>query len=199
MRQINLGFNILAAAALAAGIVWIGKSVSDRKTVAINPLELNQNALATGKAPSIDWDVISIHDGDTMQVKRGNQKLKVRFACIDAPELKQPLGIQSRDYLRELVKNSRGKVGLDIISKDRYGRSVAEVWVSQSHGGGEPSPELVQSLESSAGMVYPYEKYKSDCNSWDAVQSTSNQAQSKRLGVWSGDYQKPWDYRRSSR
>lgn len=42
----------------------------------------------------------SIHDGDTLRVVRGNEELKIRLCGIDAPELKQPLGIESRDYLR---------------------------------------------------------------------------------------------------
>jgi endonuclease YncB( thermonuclease family) len=50
----------------------------------------------------------SVHDGDTLRVVRGDEELKVRlcpkgyrFAYgIDAPEIKQPLGIESRDYLR---------------------------------------------------------------------------------------------------
>ncbi|MEM8723285.1 MAG: hypothetical protein AAGE84_29030 [Cyanobacteria bacterium P01_G01_bin.39] len=42
----------------------------------------------------------SIYDGDTLRVVRGNEELKIRFCGIDAPELKQPLGVESRDYLR---------------------------------------------------------------------------------------------------
>jgi endonuclease YncB( thermonuclease family) len=199
MKQV---INLLMAGAMAAGVVWIAKNVGDRKVATVNPLEKNQSSQAINaarKAPSIDWDVISVHDGDTIQVKRGNEKLKIRFACIDAPEISQPLGIQSRDYLRELIKSSRGKVGIDVVNRDRYGRSVAEVWMSASYGGGEPGLELVQAREAYAGMVYPYERYKSDCHSWEAVQSTAKQAQDKHLGVWQKDYEKPWDYRRSNK
>ncbi|MBW4536539.1 MAG: hypothetical protein KME09_21635 [Pleurocapsa minor HA4230-MV1] len=42
----------------------------------------------------------SIYDGDTLRVVRGQEELKVRLCGIDAPEIKQPLGIESRDYLR---------------------------------------------------------------------------------------------------
>jgi endonuclease YncB( thermonuclease family) len=49
-----------------------------------------------------EWTVKpgSIYDGDTLRVVRGNEELKIRFCGIDAPELDQPLGIESRDYLR---------------------------------------------------------------------------------------------------
>ncbi|NEO61938.1 MAG: thermonuclease family protein [Moorea sp. SIO4G2] len=49
---------------------------------------------------------------------------------------------------------------VSIITTDRYGRSVAEVWNS---GG------LVKSRLVHLGLVYPYEQYKSDCPSWDIV------------------------------
>jgi endonuclease YncB( thermonuclease family) len=42
----------------------------------------------------------SVHDGDTLRVVRGNEELKIRLCGIDAPEIKQTLGIESRDYLR---------------------------------------------------------------------------------------------------
>ena len=42
----------------------------------------------------------SIYDGDTLRVVRDGEELKIRLCGIDAPEIKQPLGIESRDYLR---------------------------------------------------------------------------------------------------
>ncbi|WP_152983540.1 hypothetical protein [Lyngbya aestuarii] len=48
------------------------------------------------------------------------------------------------------------------------------------------------------GLAYPYERYKSDCPSWDAVERAGEYAIANSLGVW-GDRNavKPWDYRRS--
>lgn len=40
----------------------------------------------------------SIYDGYTLRVVRGDEELKIKFCGIDAPEIKQPLGIKSRDY-----------------------------------------------------------------------------------------------------
>jgi len=200
MRK-NLFVSLVVAGAV--GVLWLGKSISDRKIysleqrIQINPFALDKNVSTEDEAPAIAWDVVDVPDGNTIRVKKGSQQLKVRFACIEAPELSHPLGVQSRDYLRGLIKNSRGKVGVDIITRDRSGLTVAEIWASQSYGGGEPSPELLQSRLAAAGMVYPYEKYRGDCKSWEAVQATSSRAKNKRLGVWSDDDQKPWDYRKS--
>ncbi len=76
------------------------------------------------------------------------QQLKIRFACIDALERNQPGGIEARDGLKKFLVASGDRVKLNIITTDRYGRSVAEVWNS---GG------LVQSHLVHAGLVYPYE------------------------------------------
>lgn len=150
---------------------------------------------AQASAPPINWEIVKpAYDGDTITVKKGSEKLKVRFSCIDAPELKQQLGRDSRDYLRTLISSSGGKVGLNVITTDRYGRSVAEVWV-QNDG----TPELVQSKMVLAGMAYGYERYKSDCPSWDAVKASQEYAKSNKIGLWAGNYQKPWEYRKRNK
>jgi endonuclease YncB( thermonuclease family) len=102
--------------------------------------------------------------------------LKVRFACIDAPEIKQPLGEESRNHLRSIIKKGNNKVKLQPITIDRYGRTVAELW----NGNG-----LIQSQMAIAVMAYGYEQYKKDCpNWWEAIESTQAQAQEAKLGVW---------------
>ncbi len=113
----------------------------------------------------------------------------------------QPLGKESRDYLRSLISSSRGidgsrgKVGLNIVTSDRYGRTVAEVWIDAPQRG----QELVQSLMVVKGLAYAYEQYKDDCPTWEGVKSAQDSAKELRLGVWSGSYQEPWAYRRQKR
>ena len=82
--------------ALLIGLGLIGYSQFDKKRSASN------------NSPSVEqkkldvWSVKpgSIYDGDTLRVVKGNQELKIRFCGIDAPELKQTLGVEARDYLR---------------------------------------------------------------------------------------------------
>ncbi len=131
----------------------------------------------------------SVYDGDTIRVVDPTGKeLKIRFACVDAPEKQQPGGIEARDELKRILESDRNIVKLNIITTDRYGRNVAEVW---NNGG------LVQSALAGSGLVYPYEQYKSDCPSWNAVERAGEYAIANSLGVW-GDRNavKPWDYRR---
>jgi endonuclease YncB( thermonuclease family) len=135
----------------------------------------------------------SIYDGDTLRLRSPKGKvLKVRFACVDAPELKQPLGEESRNYLRSLVNRGGNKVKVQAITVDRYGRTVAQLW--NNYG-------LIQSQMAIAGMAYGYDQYKKDCPNWEAVESTQAQAQEAKLGVWKlpNGGQRPWDYRKSNR
>jgi endonuclease YncB( thermonuclease family) len=151
------------------------------------------DADAAASLPEYEVIANSIHDGDTLRVRSSKgEVLKVRFACVDAPELKQPLGEESRNYLRSLVNRGGNKVKLQPITVDRYGRTVAQLW--NSYG-------LIQSQMAIAGMAYGYEQYKKDCPNWPAIESTQAQAQEAKLGVWKlpNGGQRPWDYRKSNR
>lgn len=142
------------------------------------------------KPISITWSVISIHDGDTMRVRSGSKVERVRFACIDAPELGQELGKVSRDHLRELTKQSGNQVLLNIVDTDRYGRKVAEVYT--------PGGQLIQEQQTRDGMVYLYERYINNCPSADKVKAAQSLAKQQNIGVWSSPrYRAPWDYRKS--
>ena len=49
--------------------------------------------------------VVDVHDGDTLTIKSGATRTKVRLAGIDAPELNQFFGVESRNSLRSLAIN----------------------------------------------------------------------------------------------
>lgn len=160
--------------------------LSQNKTGASNP-DMPANLAEYEVVPN------SVHDGDTLRVRSPKgEVLKVRFACIDAPELKQPMGEESRNYLRSIVNKGGNKVRLQPITVDRYGRTVAQLWNNSG---------LIQSQMAIAGMAYGYEQYKKDCPNWEAVRSTEVQAQEARIGVWKlpNGGERPWDYRKSKK
>ncbi|WP_346746950.1 thermonuclease family protein, partial [uncultured Campylobacter sp.] len=66
--------------------------------------------------------VIKISDGDTITILTQQRKqIKVRFYGIDAPELKQPYGKKSKQFLANLIA---GKVvEVEENGKDRYKRT----------------------------------------------------------------------------
>ena len=130
--------------------------------------------------------VISIGDGDTISVLERGQKLKVRLACIDAPETAQsPYGMASRNQLKALLPLG-STVSLRVQAVDRYGRTVAEVI-----GKGTVNLAMVQS-----GQAFVYRQYLGRCDR-GAYLAAERQAQAQRLGVWavSGGITRPWDFR----
>jgi micrococcal nuclease len=134
----------------------------------------------------------SVHDGDTLRVTKGEQEKKIRFACIDAPEIAQKNGIQSRDYLRSLLNSANNQVYVEPVDEDKYGRTVALLWIDRGKG-----KELVQQLEVNAGMVWAYERYKDDCNQWNAIENGMEKAKAAKLGIWKGNPQPPWEWRKA--
>lgn len=127
--------------------------------------------------------VVKIYDGDTMTL-RCPEKVKVRMHCIDTPEMKQaPWGKISRDNLRD---KSPSTVFLDAKTKDRYGRTVGEVYTQDGL-----SLNLYQ-VQSGAANVYA--RYCSDKRFFSAVEV----AKQSGIGIWAetGLHQTPWEYRR---
>ena len=130
--------------------------------------------------------VLSIGDGDTISVLERGQKLKVRLACIDAPETAQsPYGMASRNQLKALLPIG-STVSLRVQAVDRYGRRVAEVI-----GRGIVNLAMVQS-----GQAFVYRQYLGRCDR-GAYLAAERQAQAQRLGVWAvpGGMTRPWDFR----
>ena len=59
--------------------------------------------------------------------------------------------------------------------------------------------KFLQAEQVKNGMAYVYEKYLNNCPDAAVVKQAEAIAQASRVGVWSGNYQKPWDYRRAQR
>lgn len=98
--------------------------------------------------------ISSCYDGDTCRTTTGE---KIRLACIDTPELRgkraDPVPARAaRDYLRSLVVGRN--VGIRRITTDRYGRTVAELFVDGSN---------VQQRLVSAGHAEIYWRYACQC------------------------------------
>ena len=97
--------------------------------------------------------ITSCYDGDTCTSSTGE---KIRLACIDTPELRgkhaDPVPAkEARDYLRELVVGR--KVTIRRITSDRYGRTVAELFID----GSNVQQQLVASGHASIYWRYAYQ------------------------------------------
>ena len=157
-----------------------------------------QNAIAQGDGiiPEV-WQVKegSVYDGDTLRVVRGSEELRIRFCGIDAPEKKMPMGIESRDHLRSLVNISNGEVLLIPIEQDRYDRTVAEIYVKDSL---DTAINLnVQMVRD--GYAWHYEQYSGSCPVRGEFAIAQKLAQEEGLGIWKGNPQPPWEWRKANK
>ena len=135
--------------------------------------------------------LVSVGDGDTVRVtSQQGEKVTIRLACIDAPETSQGTsGKWSTQTLKGLIQGK--SISLKPQVKDRYGRTVAEIYV----GNRNINLQMVRQ-----GAAFAYRKYLKQCDR-DAYLQAESIANKKKLGVW-GPYkpaQLPWEYRRSRR
>ena len=108
--------------------------------------------------PALAQTTITIdrcYDGDTCTSTDGE---KLRLACIDTPELRgkraDPIPAKAaRDYLNGLVAGE--EVSIRRITKDRYGRTVAEL----SKDGVNIQERLVDK-----GFASVYKRYSDQCD-----------------------------------
>ncbi len=171
---------LINAAPLLIGITLIFISCRSKD------LPLTKTSIPTSQV----WRVKegSIYDGDTLRVVRGPQELKIRSCGIDAPEKKQPLGIKSRGYLRaakripagSLVAKGGGEVYLVPIEKDRYGRTVAELFVPQE---GTEEEIFLNAEMVKAGLAYHYKQYSGNCPNREAIATAEEMAKKSQLGA----------------
>jgi endonuclease YncB( thermonuclease family) len=124
------------------------------------------------------------HPGDHY----GGQRLTIRLACIDAPEMAQgAMGQAARVALAGMVQS--GALEIRPQTTDKYGRTVAEVFV----GDRNVNLELVR-----YGHAFAYRKYLAQCDQ-AAYLGAEAWAQQYGQGVWRYGTERPWDYRQRRR
>jgi endonuclease YncB( thermonuclease family) len=130
-------------------------------------------------------EVNKIIDGDTVHVFFQDEILKIRLTEIDAPERDQPYGINSTEFLKDLLKE--GKVDIDISGTDRYGRKLGRLYWRDK----DINRELV-----SAGYAWVYDDYVTDLSFYD----DQNRARYLKKGLWKEESPiEPWNWRKLNR
>ena len=129
---------------------------------------------------------IKIIDGDTIHLNNE----KIRFTGIDTPELKQTCkknseiiycGIEARQLL--IDKIGKDKVICVREGKDRYKRTLAECFVNDL----SLSKYLVRE-----GYAFAYRKYSKK------FISDEDFAKKNKIGMWSMNFEYPWDWRKKN-
>lgn len=147
--------------------------------------------------------VTRVADGDTMTVRnRDGATHKIRMHAVDAPELNQAGGEQSRRWLTEQVLNK--KVKIIVNNTDRYKRQVAKVVLplegcQQRLCDGETDINL-KAIEN--GHAWWYREFARTQSSEDRVlyETAEDEARKARRGLWQQTApQAPWQWRTEQR
>ncbi|MDZ4753338.1 MAG: thermonuclease family protein [Phycisphaerae bacterium] len=128
--------------------------------------------------------VVGISDGDTLTVlDAANVQTNIRLNGIDAPEAKQDFGSRAKEALSGKVFGRE----LRLVKRDvdRYGRTVADVYVGE---------RLINRELVAEGFAWHYVKYAPHDKELAAAEAS---AREQKLGLWADPAPiAPWDFRK---
>lgn len=138
-------------------------------------------------AKSITGKVVKVADGDTVTIKTDkNEKVRIRFWGIDAPEKSQEYGIKSLDVLKKKIDGKT--VEVEIKDKDHYGRVVGVVYYQG---------ENINLYMLKTGNVWQYKQFSKNNIEFTKAEEEAKKA---KLGLWKeSNPTPPWVYRRENR
>ena len=155
---------------------------------------LSNIEVVSGEIKSISG-IAEVIDGDTIKIK----KKKIRLFGIDAPEKKQKckkpwLTISfmtfNKDYpcgeistLKLKKKNNNKFITCKSTNKDRYKRFIAECFKGKTN---------INAWMVRYGYAVAYRKYSKKYVAHEDI------AKKDKLGLWSGTFEMPWDYRKKN-
>lgn len=137
--------------------------------------------------------VVEVIDGDTFDLRLdfdrdgGGKGVRIRLAEIDAPELAQPYGAESRAALRALIGEQQVRV--TVVDTDRYGRTVGQVRTGALH----VNAEMVR-----RGHAWAYTRYAETLD----IIADEQAARRAGVGLWAlplDQREPPWEWRRGHR
>ena len=140
-------------------------------------------AVHADETAEINGKVIRVHDGDTLTLLQtaSRKHLQIRLEGIDAPEIGQSFGEESRAVLDGMVYGKL--VTIRPVTIDKYGRTVARVFL----GTLDVNLELVR-----LGFAWRYDHYSQE----QALGEAQQHAREQKWGLWQDRHPiPPWDWR----
>lgn len=130
--------------------------------------------------------VVDIADGDTCTVLTAeNTQIKIRLGGIDSPEKTQAFGSKAKQALAD--KAFGQIIEVKEQSKDRYGRTVADLYLGERW----INLEMVQD-----GFAWHYKAYSQDQKLAEAEQA----ARLSKVGLWADkETVPPWEFRKADK
>ena len=138
-------------------------------------------------AADFSGSVVSVLDGDTIEVLHNTRAERIRLSGIDCPEKGQAYGNNAKRAASARVFGK--EVTLQTHGKDKYGRTLGDVFLSD---GTNVNQELVKD-----GWCWWYRKYALGDT---LLEEFEKEAREARKGLW-GDPAPipPWVYRKARR
>ena len=147
------------------------------------PFQNNGANTSTGPHDSEKVHVSRVVDGDTFVAENdNNEQLKVRLIGVDTPETVkpntpvQPYGKEASDYTKKHLTNKDVYLEYDKEKEDRYGRTLAYVWLDDKTMYNE---QLVKQGLAREKYYSPNGKYR------EAFEKSEDIAKEKKLNIWS--------------
>ena len=138
-------------------------------------------------AESFYGKVVSVLDGDTIEVLHNQHPERIRLNGIDCPEKSQAYGQKAKQAISALVFGK--EVTLQTFGKDKYGRTIADVLL--------PDGTIVNHSLVKDGWCWWYQKYAPRNTTLESLEGEAREA---KRGLWADPYPvPPWEWRKRSK
>jgi micrococcal nuclease len=130
--------------------------------------------LRSGEDTSGGKDLVQVRqvvDGDTVELADGR---RVRYLGVNTPEQGQPFYEEAKRFNADLVANKMVRLEFDVDTVDQYGRTLAHVFVGDTH----VNLELIRQGYANLYTVPPNVKYS------DEFLAAEREAREARRGLW---------------
>ena len=130
----------------------------------------------------ISGKVVKVSDGDSFYLKSGKTVYRIRMYGIDAPELHQEHGEESKTYLENIILGKN--IDVKVMDEDKYGRKIGKIFYKNKDVN-------LQMLES--GHAWFYEYYAKGERKY---RKAFEEAKRKKIGIWKyNNLENPRQYR----
>lgn len=157
--------------------------LSDCSAANIHPFNQPQAAMS--------GTVTQVVDGDTLKAAVDGIEMKIRLWGIDAPEMDQRHGEESRQGLQTMAPRG-SRITIHPLSMDHYGRVVGNI--------GEDSEPSVNFVMVARGWAYHYQEFSAKHNR--CFLEAERLARDSRAGIWrdgEAGGERPWNHRQQER
>lgn len=133
-----------------------------------------------GNTDAQTYKVLRVIDGDTIIVDKEGQSTRVRLIGVDTPETVkpntpvQPYGKEASNFTKRHLTNQKVRLEYDREEKDRYGRTLAYVWL----GDELYNEKIVKEGLARAKFYRPNDKYQI------RIEQAQKEAQKQQKNIW---------------